>query len=144
MKTMTALALVLASATAAHAAGSLNNESFIEQVGTKNDATISQQNGSNTQGTFQAGKGNSVLTQQLSNLPTGKNSSGNVQVGKDNTASTIQTNNAPNAFFTTATYTNNSFSSQFGTKNDATIRTTRRPSRPARRTSRWSPSRTAP
>ena len=121
MRMMTALALVLASAPAAFAAGALSNESFIEQVGTKNDATITQQNGNNSQATFQAGKKNSVLTTQTSNLASGKNTSGNIQVGKDNTATTSQTNSAPNALATGVAYTNNSFSAQYGVKNNAIV-----------------------
>jgi hypothetical protein len=120
MKMMTALALVLASAPAAYAA-SLDNESFIEQVGVHNTATVSQTNGNNAQGTFQAGKDNVVTTSQISKLATGKNTSGNVQVGNGNTASTVQTNTPPNPLFTTSTYTNNSFSAQYGVKNDSTV-----------------------
>ncbi|WP_407180569.1 hypothetical protein [Bradyrhizobium sp. STM 3562] len=119
--TMTALALILVSAPAAYAAGSLTNESFIEQIGSGNDATITQKNGNNGQATFQAGKKNSVITDQVSKLAGGKNTSGNVQVGKGNTASTGQTNTPPNSQFTTATFTNNSFSGQYGTKNDVIV-----------------------
>jgi len=121
MRMMTALALIVASAPAAYAAGPLKNESFIEQIGSKNDATISQKNGNNDQATFQAGKGNSVITDQVSKLVGGKNTSGNVQVGKGNSASTEQTNSPPNALFPTATFTNNSFSAQFGTKNNVIV-----------------------
>src|SRR5258708_6851079 len=121
MRMMTALALIVASVPAAYAAGPLQNESFIEQVGSKNDATISQKNGNNDQATVQAGKGNSVITDQVSKLVGGKNTSGNVQVGKDNTASTGQTNSPPNPLFTTATFTNNSFSAQFGNENDVVV-----------------------
>src|ERR1700760_974986 len=116
MRMMTALALVLASAPAAYAAGALSNESFIEQVGTKNDATVNQQNRNNGQATFQVGKKNSVLTNQTDNLANGKNTSGNVQVGKNNTATTDQTNSAPSSLATGVAYTNNSFSAQYGTK----------------------------
>ena len=64
MKMMTALALVLASAPAAYAAGPNLNESFIEQVGAGNHATVSQNSGNDNQATFQAGKSNSVLSAQ--------------------------------------------------------------------------------
>jgi hypothetical protein len=120
MKTMTALALVIASAPAAYAASPLN-ESFIDQIGTKNTATIAQQSGNNGQSTFQAGKKNSVTTGQLSQAPAGKNTSGNVQVGNKNTATTVQENTPPNSQFTTAPYANNSFSAQYGVKNDVTL-----------------------
>jgi hypothetical protein len=118
---MTALALVVASAPAAYAAGPALNESFIDQIGTRNDATISQKNGNNAQATFQAGKNNSVITDQASKLAGGKNTSANIQIGKGNSASTEQTNSPPNPNFTTATFTNNSFSAQFGNGNDVDV-----------------------
>lgn len=121
MKTMTALALVLASASAAYAAGPHGNESFIEQVGAYNEAQISQKNGNNDQATFQAGAKNSVLTDQVSKLRRGQNSSGNVQVGQGNTASTSQVNKAD---ADNARFTNNSFTAQFGTKNDSIVEQT--------------------
>src|SRR5215468_1284726 len=121
MRMMTALALIIVSVPAAYAADPFKNDSFIEQIGSRNDATISQKNGNNGQATFQAGKNNSVITDQVSNLAAGKNLSGNVQVGKGNTAFTLQTNTPPNADFTTATYTNKSFSAQFGVKNDVIV-----------------------
>src|SRR5262249_51806111 len=71
--------------------------------------------------TFQAGKNNSVLTDQVSKLANGKNNSGNVQVGRGNTAATSQTNSPPNKNFTTADFTNNSFSAQFGVKNNVNV-----------------------
>ena len=93
MKMMTALALVLASAPAAYAAGPNLNESFIEQVGVHNNATISQKNGNNNQATFQAGKYNSVLSTQTGRQAgAGPNNSANVQIGNDNTALISQKN----------------------------------------------------
>ena len=88
MRMMTALALIVASVPAAYAAGPFQNESFIEQIGTKNDATISQKSGNNKQATFQAGKGNSVITDQVNKAVTGTNTSGNFQVGKNNSVMT--------------------------------------------------------
>ena len=88
MGTTTALALVVASAPAAYAAGPALNELFIDQIGTRNDATISQKNGNNAQATFQAGKNNSVITDQVSKLAGGKNTSANIEIGKGNSAST--------------------------------------------------------
>src|SRR5262245_20692354 len=118
MRMMTALALIIVSVPAAYAADPFKNDSFIEQMRTRNYSTISQTNGNNGQATFQAGKYNSVITDQVSNLAGGKNLSGNVQVGRGNTAATDQANTPPNADFTTATYANKSFNAQFGVKND--------------------------
>ena len=97
MKMMTALALVLASAPAAYAAGPNLNESFIEQVGTHNNATISQKHGNNNQATSQTGQYNSVLSNQNGAAAgAGPNNSANVQVGNDNTAVISQKNGSNN------------------------------------------------
>jgi hypothetical protein len=117
MRMMTALALILVSVPAAYGAGPLTNESFIEQIGNKNDATISQKNGNNGQATFQAGTKNSVITDQASKAGAGNNKSGNVQVGKNNSATTGQTSTLPNPGFLGTPYDNNSFSAQFGNGN---------------------------
>jgi len=118
MRMMTALALILVSVPAAYAAGPLTNESFIEQIGNKNDATISQKNGNNGQATFQVGTKNSVITDQASKTGAGNNKSGNVQVGKNNSATTGQTSTLPNAGFLGTPFDNNSFSAQFGNGNN--------------------------
>jgi hypothetical protein len=97
MKMMTALALVLASAPAAYAAGPNLNESFIQQVGVHNNATVGQKNGNNNQATSQTGQFNSVLsTQNGAAAGATANNSANVQVGNDNTAAISQKNGSNN------------------------------------------------
>ena len=97
MKMMTALALILASAPAAYAAGSNLNESFIEQIGTSNTATVGQKNGNNNQATTQTGQFNSVLsTQNGAAAGATPNNSANVQIGNDNTALISQKNGSNN------------------------------------------------
>ncbi len=93
MKMMTALALVLASAPAAYAASAVPaKESFIEQIGVHNNATVSQKRGNNNQATVQAGKFNSVLSTQKGGTAAAANNSANYQVGSDNTATISQKN----------------------------------------------------
>ena len=66
MKMMTALTLVLANAPAAYAASAAPaNESFIEQIGVHNNATISQKHGNNNQATVQAGQFNGLSSTQV-------------------------------------------------------------------------------
>jgi len=89
MKMMTALALVLASAPAAYAAGMHENESFIQQVGSTNHANVSQTKGNNNQATAQTGQANSVQSTQASGSRFTDNSA-NVQVGNVNTAQITQ------------------------------------------------------
>lgn len=99
MNKVAVLALVLASATSAHAA---DNESFIDQIGTSNAATIAQENGNNTQGTLQVGKANIAITSQTGSAIPAASTDGSFigQFGSKNEAVTSQT---------TADHTGNSF-----------------------------------
>ena len=98
-----------------------SNNSANVQTGSDNTALISQKDGNNNQGTFQAGHANAVVTTQVSRLADGKNNSGNVQDGDYNSAVTTQTNSAPNPQATGVAYSNNAFSSQFGSGNSTYV-----------------------
>ena len=68
MKMMTALALVLASAPAAYAASPTPNESFIQQIGTQNSATIKQKNGQLTAGDVGTNQRRALLSNPVGEL----------------------------------------------------------------------------
>ena len=90
MKSMTALALLLTSASTAFAASAPTNESFISQVGDDNSGLVSQADGNNTQGTVQVGTSNGAITSQAA-ATFGANNSGTFQSGVSNASVVGQT-----------------------------------------------------